>query len=304
MLGAVLSMTVMLVPSIFLIQQVRYNRLPRVFSATSGDNDSIGDKIVLNIKSGASVIHERLPVHFNNELGVANIPHITIYSDFADSIDGREVIDILSHVGDRVRSQHDFRAYKTLHERIRANESLHDIDGAWSLDKYKFLPMVRCLPCDVCHELTDFMHKLADSYRRYPDALWHVNIEADTYLFWRSLIRFLQPLTSYAQVFLGSPVKIDDIGCWFAHGGSGYVLSKGLMDITFGSSPGEFEHRLDDFSAYACCGDELLGRALYSVPGLKIKAPSDLSLDHFTGETPFSVRFNTSAFLICSVLLR
>lgn len=50
---------------------------------------------------------------------------------------------------------------------------------------------------------------------------------------------------------------------------------------------------MDGWSLTACCGDELLARALLSVEArrMKIKAPSQSSSTSFTGETPFSQRF-------------
>jgi hypothetical protein len=73
--------------------------------------------------------------------------------------------------------------------------------------------------------------------------------------------------------------------------GSGYVLSKGLMDATFGYHADHVNHVMDDFQAFACCGDEILARALYSTPDVYIKAPSPISHQLFSGETPTSERY-------------
>jgi hypothetical protein len=132
---------------------------------------------------------------------------------------------------------------------------------------------------------------LADAYKRFPDAKYYIDIEADTYLFLPNLLRWLSALDHTSMDLFGSPVKIEDAGWWFAHGGSGAVLSKGLMDATFGAHADHVEHVMDDFQAFACCGDEILARALYSTPDVYIKAPSPISHQLFSGETHLSMRY-------------
>lgn len=143
------------------------------------------------------------------------------------------------------------------------------------MNRYKFIPI------------------LADAYKRFPEAKWYINIEADTYLFMNNFLRWLAPMDPTSQSLFGSPVHIDDARTWFAHGGSGFVLSQGLMKATFGDHANHVEHVMDDFQANACCGDEILARALYSTPNVYIKAPDPLSHQLFTGETPTSHRYRS-----------
>lgn len=76
--------------------------------------------------------------------------------------------------------------------------------------------------------------------------------------------------------------------------GSGYVLSKGLMDATFGKDEHHMLHSHDGMLPWMCCGEEWLARSLYSVPGVSIKAPYDGSAKYFSGETPHSQRFDAN----------
>ena len=74
-------------------------------------------------------------------------------------------------------------------------------------------------------------------------------------------------------------------------GGSGYVISKGLLDATFGQSDyGVFRSRWDDFSGTSCCGDMMLALALYENQAIHIKAPDPASGSRFTSEPPHEVR--------------
>ena len=73
-------------------------------------------------------------------------------------------------------------------------------------------------------------------------------------------------------------------------GGSGYVLSKGLMDATYGHDR-DFERRMDRYSKNSCCGDEILARALFRDKHIRIRAPEPAFDSGFTGETPYSQRF-------------
>lgn len=77
----------------------------------------------------------------------------------------------------------------------------------------------------------------------------------------------------------------------FAHGGSGYVISRGVIQNTFGSDA-QFENNatflsyLDD----SCCGDAILAQALQMrLPGWT--PPYDESEPRFIGENPALFNF-------------
>ncbi|KAJ3072669.1 hypothetical protein HK102_006185, partial [Quaeritorhiza haematococci] len=89
----------------------------------------------------------------------------------------------------------------------------------WKLDAHKNLPGFREL------------------WRRFPDAEWYMMFDDDTYLFLPNLDRFLSQFDANqpyyfgkANVFIGCDgIKKFGDGPFFAHGGSGIVMSRGAM---------------------------------------------------------------------------
>ena len=116
-------------------------------------------EVVITLKSGASVIHERLAVHFDNEFSLDSpLPrtsNLIVYSDYPDVIRGHTVVDALANVSNVIRSQAHFQPYFLQAERLAAGLKMDHLDGAWQLDKYKFMPMLR------------------HAYTAYPDAKWY-----------------------------------------------------------------------------------------------------------------------------------
>lgn len=77
------------------------------------------DRIVLAIKSGSSVIMDRLPVHLiNYEKSKDIIPNLLLYSDSHIRIGNYEVVDILANVSEKIQGHKDFQHYKKLHSII------------------------------------------------------------------------------------------------------------------------------------------------------------------------------------------
>jgi hypothetical protein len=91
--------------------------------------------IAILLKTGASVINARLPVHLDNELANLSWP-IQVYSDYEQTFRGHQVIDILKNVPDRVRQQHDFAPYAIQKQQLDQGIAPEHLEGAWSLDKY------------------------------------------------------------------------------------------------------------------------------------------------------------------------
>ncbi|EOD46116.1 putative aryl-alcohol protein [Neofusicoccum parvum UCRNP2] len=85
-------------------------------------------------------------------------------------------------------------------------------DAAWGLDKWKFLPLAQ--------------HALATAP---PQTRWIVFAEADTALVWSNVLRWLARLDAGRAWYLGGPAWLD--GAAFAHGGSGYVLSRPALEM-------------------------------------------------------------------------
>lgn len=174
------------------------------------------EDVVITLKSGASVIHQRLPVHFDNEFSAdSSLPrtsNLILYSDAPDIIRGHTIVDALANVSDVIRKQKHFQPYFSQEKQLAQGLPV-DPSDKWQLDKYKFMPLLR------------------HAYTAYPDAKWYsesslitmiriadaraVNIEADTYLFYPALMRLLDSLSSSAQVMLGNSVYDDEKRLWY-----------------------------------------------------------------------------------------
>lgn len=133
---------------------------------------------MLIMKTGASVIDARLPVHLNTTLPHAK--HLLIFSSMNQTFGGYPVQDILPSVSQQWRDHHkDFEVYRELQKLVGledATEAIAELAShkAWDLDKWKFMPMV------------------FEAYRQAADEVeWFVMMEADTSLSWTNMIWWL-----------------------------------------------------------------------------------------------------------------
>lgn len=182
------------------------------------------DDVVFIIKTGATELEEKIPVHFNTTLRC--FPKSLIYSDHSENFEGHIIHDALGNVIDQIRLQEDqFDLWRRLHEKGRASLDPSELsindhgsnlggggnpdNGGWALDKYKNIPMVNY------------------TIHRYPDTKWFVYTDADTFIMWSNLLKWVKQMDSKRLVYLGSPAQIGDQT--FGHGGSGYVISNALM---------------------------------------------------------------------------
>lgn len=232
--------------------------------------------ILVIMKTGATEAHLKLPQHFATTFRC--IPHFVVYSDLEETIDGHLVLDALDGIDLSTQDAHeDFALYRQLQDAREEGRSAieqvlngkHDDDEedhrGWNLDKWKFLPL------------------LDKAFQTKPDAKWYVFIEADTFLMWSNVVRYLSFLDPSEPHYRGGPAWVNDH--IFAHGGSGYVLSQATMkkatdalheDLTYYYGLPENE----------CCGDLVL--ALF-LAGLNINFTSAYPL--IQGETPMSLDY-------------
>ncbi|KAK3675166.1 hypothetical protein LTR78_005100 [Recurvomyces mirabilis] len=215
------------------------------------------EDVVVVMRTGATEIKAKLPIHFNTTFKC--YPDTLIFSDYAEVFQGHEIHDVLSIVADDVmEANEDFQHYLRLKRLSREGLAQSELHGeslesgpvgkndnpGWRLDKWKFLPMmVRTL------ELR-------------PDQKWFIFIEPDTYLVWSNIVQWLQTKDWREDQYLGSEVQIgDDI---FAHGGSAFVMSKSAIEKAveaYQADPEEWHVRTSQHWA----GDCILGTALTTV---------------------------------------
>lgn len=215
-----------------------------------------GDDVLVVMRTGATEIKHKLPVHFNTTFQC--YPNVAIFSDFQENFHGHNVQDALRNIPDDIKlSNEDFKHYQ--HVLKVGQEGLLDDElsgeaseeagptgktdnSGWRLDKWKFLPMVN------------------ETFHLYPDLKWYVFVEPDSYLVWSNLLRWLPKLDHTKPLYLGSEVSIgEDL---FAHGGSVFVLSRPAVEKAadiYSSNADEWH----GFTANHWAGDCVLGKALH-----------------------------------------
>lgn len=238
------------------------------------------DDIVLITKVGSATVHKRLLIHLAEEpLSSIYAPYRLYVSDYPLTLGNINFFDALSNVSSTIASIDEFKALRgelrALMESNQDLEKMSDKDGGWKLDKYKFLPM------------------MGEAWRRYPRKKWYVMVEADTFLFWNELVKWLATLDEGKQYMLGRTMfcDFDDRPSTpFMHGGSGFVLSRAVMEASFGEDA-EFEHHHDNLTQHSAFGDALLTKSLYDAPKVNLTDLSPESGDRFNTDSPRDVRF-------------
>ena len=210
-------------------------------------------RVQVVLKTGATESKERVDASM---LSVAAcITNLLIVSDQATELHGHRVHDVLSDIAplaERINST-DFELY----EGMRSGQATINGDQGWRLDRFKFLPMIE------------------EAKSVNPTAEWFVFMETDTYVVWDNLFRLLDKFDPSQPLYFGSPspgAGLEGGGkVWFAYGGSGIVLSKAAVDkLTYRKTGSQGEYLEPSLSERYmervdrdCCGDSVLGFALY-----------------------------------------
>ena len=214
------------------------------------------EKIFFMIKTGATVLWRRLPVHLFTSL--TRVPNFALYSDMAGSIGGYEVIDVFENLTQSTLKSEKFEMYrrqKWVHDNhgvIDASETTL-LDG-WELDKFKNIPM------------------LAHAYSVSPDSDWYVFMDADSYFMVDNLVKYLKTLNPNEALYMGSTAAYGDL--LFAHGGSGVVLSHKAIKDTIGTHP-EYVEEYENKTFDVCCGDVMVALMLREKLGIEISRGYD-----------------------------
>ncbi|KAH7089466.1 hypothetical protein FB567DRAFT_301726 [Paraphoma chrysanthemicola] len=211
---------------------------------------SIAMEVLVVVRTGATEALEKLPVHFDTTLRC--VPDFVVYSDLEENIQGHHVNDVLNDVSETLKaSGPEFELYEQLRTQRREglNSTVHLGSGpsgspenlSWKLDRFKFMPMVN----------KALLHR--------PTAKWFVFIEADTYLQWQNLLKYLAKFDSDQNYYIGKQMWIGEV--LFAHGGSGFVLSAAAMrTVTNHWRPRMINY--DKYTAENWAGDMVLGKVL------------------------------------------
>lgn len=212
------------------------------------------EHMLVVMKTGATESREKVPIHFTTTLRC--IPNYMIVSDFEEEIEGVKIHDVLRTMSPEVRERvPDFDIYNRILSAGRQGLQQQDFAGeaeensaigkpmnrGWKLDKWKFLPMAQ------------------EALRYKPDATWYFFMEADTYVSWPTLLAWLAKFNPLEPHYIGTETQIADV--IFAHGGSGFVLSKPALQ----RASDQYTARTAELNEYTdqhWAGDCVLGKVL------------------------------------------
>lgn len=232
--------------------------------------------IAIILRTGAQDA-SNLAIHFSTTLRCFEPEDILIFSDLEQWVGQFYLHNALRTVNETIKNKHvDFEIYRTIHHYNATSQDLNALKedrgrgenrAGWKLDKYKF------------------MHMIEEAYEKRPLANWYLFIETDTYVFWPTLVKWLERLDSSKPLYMGSPTKVGNRA--IAHSGSGIVLSKAAMAKLL---DGDKDHHLSAF------WDKDIQSQSYGAFGLaKALDDAGISLTHSrpmcSGERPATIPF-------------
>ncbi|KYK55337.1 glycosyltransferase family 31 protein [Drechmeria coniospora] len=209
--------------------------------------------VLLVMKTGASESFGRVSNQILTNLKC--LPDFLIFSDMAQDFAGYAIHDSLDAVLDEVRRNNsDFDLYNRQQRcavDVGSCNKNHDVSQeAWNLDKYKNI------------------HMAEKAFALRPDHEWYLFVDADTYVVWPTMMRWLRALNPDEAHYIGSVAYIGEVP--FAHGGSGYLVSKAAMQKMFRGKTG-VGNSWDERVAQECCGDYMFAIALKNETGVEVK---------------------------------
>ncbi|KAJ3016281.1 hypothetical protein HKX48_004128 [Thoreauomyces humboldtii] len=180
------------------------------------------DVFAVALKSGVDVVHERATAQLRTFL--KPIRNLIIVGDGEATVEGRKMIDVVKTAVYGPKDQDPlFLAGKAKKAAPKAAEkdaiTVDESSEGWKADGHKNLP------------------GLQELWERFPDASWFVMVDDDSYVFFDNLLGRLNMYDPDGRHYFGAKTQFvgcDGVTSWgagpfFAHGGSGIVLSRGAM---------------------------------------------------------------------------
>ena len=248
--------------------------------------DSLAPSIAFALKTGSSVISERLPNVLHDYL--RHVPNLLVVSDAPapPPEDGRlAVLDVLHGPAAAAIASVDevdfARASAALAAQVAARASATappvpsppppspppEAEVGWNADRRKNIPA------------------LVATWARFPRRDWYFMVDDDTWVSLPNLAALVAPLNASEVHYLGNPYVISGYGCdnlrvedgrLFNHGGSGILLSRAAMELLVPAAP----RCLERFGE-CWAGDGMLGICLHSLGVLPQRG------DGLCGDSPF-----------------
>jgi hypothetical protein len=221
------------------------------------DNYPKDASLVIVVKTGATEAYSKLPTLLLTYLSCVPPENLLFFSDIAGTVGNFAIHDALDTATKAAtHDNHDFDLYYTQQEMKRLGQDMGSIrnewksEAAWRLDKYKNL------------------YTAQKAWDMAPGRDWYLYIDADTYISWTNLFLWLATLDASEPLYLGSQVDVGRPP--FAHGGSGYLLSKPAQELLVRNDRAKLAKEFDKNATTACCGDQELAKALFK-KGLRVK---------------------------------
>lgn len=210
------------------------------------------NNVLLVMKTGASEAWNKIPTQLNTNMRCK--VDFLIFSDTYQIINNVPVHDSLDTVLPQVTEDNpDFDLYRRQKlcpiDQETCNKEVNVAEQAWALDKYKNI------------------HVAEKAWALKPGYDWYMFVDADSYVVWPTLMDWLGRIDAQTKIYMGSVAMLRDMP--FAHGGSGYLASKGLMEAMFGGKAG-VANRYDDAATRTCCGDALFSHAVKNETGVDV----------------------------------
>ena len=208
--------------------------------------------VLLIMKTGASESFARIPTQVLTNLRCLH--EYLVFGDMEQDIADIHIHDSLDTVLEEVKlGNKDFELYfRQQHcpiDRDACNKNFDAASEGWDLDKYKNT------------------HIAEKTYRMRPNYDWYMFVDADTYVIWPTVVKWLEQLDPSDRHYLGSKTYVSEVP--FGHGGSGYIVSGTAMQDLFEGREG-VANRWDQRASQECCGDFIFGLALRTETGIVV----------------------------------
>lgn len=262
--------------------------------------DEVARRTFYILKSGADVMWQRLPVHLETTL--KRWPHHQLYADGAAQIGAEQVLDCIAMLPNEVKHSDQLKEWQVRNDAIAhgfgwdyTDVKIGEKGMGWMQDRFKNLPA------------------LFHAYLTAPATMdWFIMADDDTYIMSQSIGSIVRDLDPKDKYYIGSKARcqgyLAEHGRFadkmkanepdaerfqtFAHGGSGIVMSRGLLDALFQDkhyNPKLMTH-YSKVAMETLWGDALLGYVLREELGIECNDEVPVELirpDPFQGNTVF-----------------
>ncbi|KAK6538946.1 hypothetical protein TWF694_010496 [Orbilia ellipsospora] len=237
--------------------------------------DPIADNIVIVVKTGATEAQEKIPALMHTSLRC--VKNVLIFSDREQDMGPYHLHEALKDTASEVKQKDAiFEFYRKQQVIFQHNGNIKSLKetrdpennrhlAAWTLGKYKNI------------------HILERAWELVPDKDWYLFIDADTYIIWSNLLRWLPSLDPSEKVHFGSNIFLSNTPS--TNGGSGTHLPKSVMydlAVTHKGTAARWDQEIHK----SCCGDYMLSKAVaeYSNELVSVRPESS---GHKPATTPF-----------------